>query len=235
MKNFTLIGIQARSGSTRLPNKAFELISGKTVLDMVLDSCIKAADYLYKNTHMRAKVVILTPSNDPIAKRYRSRCEIIEGSEFDVLSRYMDAVEAYNPEAVCRITGDCPLVPSFVISKLITLRHQNLYDYISNTDPRFRTSLDGADCEVMSAKILEYAARNAKEPYDREHVTPFIRNSPPPWAKMGCVVNHFDHSDLKLSVDTKEDLERVRNAFGSANEKYLQAVGTFGRGAVHKI
>jgi spore coat polysaccharide biosynthesis protein SpsF (cytidylyltransferase family) len=180
-------------------------------------------------------VVVVTPHNDPIVEEFKDRCEVIEGPEFDVLSRYVQAAETYQAGAIVRITGDCPLVPSWIISKLITLREVKNYDYISNTDPRFRTALDGADCEVLSAKMLEYLGKEAKDPYDREHVTTYVRKYPPSWAKISCVVNDFDHSELKLSVDTKEDLERVRQAFGSANKKYEEAVLTFGHQAVHKI
>jgi spore coat polysaccharide biosynthesis protein SpsF (cytidylyltransferase family) len=234
-KNLVLIGIQARSGSTRLPNKAFELISGKTMLDRVIETCKKASSYINNNTGLRTRVVVLTPFKDPIVDEFHDRCEVIEGPEFDVLARYVAAAKTYQAGAVIRVTGDCPLLPSFLISKLITLRDVKEYDYVSNTDPRFRTSLDGADCEAMSARMLEYTGEAAKEPYDREHVTTYMRKHPPIWAKLGCVVNYFDHSDLKLSVDTKEDLERVRHAFGSANEKYQQAILTFGSQAVHRV
>ncbi len=234
-KNLVLIAIQARSGSTRLPNKAFELINGKTMLDRVIETCKKASSYINNNTPTRTRVVVLTPHNDPIVEEFKDRCEIIEGPEFDVLTRYVQALDTYKAGAVVRITGDCPLIPSWIISKLITLREVKNYDYISNTDPRFRTALDGADCEVISGRMMEYAGKEAKDAYDREHVTTFIRRCPPDWAKMSCVVNHFDHSEVKLSVDTKDDLERVRHAFSSANEKYQQAVLTFGHQAVHKI
>ncbi len=230
-----LIGIQARSGSTRLPNKALALISGKTVLDMVIESCKKAASYLNNSTPIRTRVVVLTPKGDPIVDEFQNRCEVIEGSEFDVLSRYVDAAKLYEADAVVRITGDCPLVPSFLISKLVSLQNKMGYDYISNTDPRFRTALDGADVEVLSAKMLNYLGDSAKEALDREHVTTYVRKHPPVWAKLSCVVNYFDHSDMKLSVDTQEDLDRVRKAHDSANDKYRAAVLTFGQQSVHKV
>lgn len=235
MNQLVLIGIQARSGSTRLPRKAFELIAGKTLLDRVIETCKKAADYINRHPPSRARVVVLTPEGDHIAEEFDDRCEVMEGSHLDVLARYAQALELYNPSLVVRITGDCPLLPSFVISKLVALAVDKRYDYISNVDPRFRTALDGADCEVISARLLKHVAATATDPADREHVTTMIRRAPPEWAKIGVVVNYFDHSDLKLSVDTPEDLERVRQAFASANDKHQQAVLTFGSQAVHRI
>lgn len=237
MQKLVLIAIQARSGSTRLPRKAFELISGKMLLDRVIDACKKAAPRInhLQGGSVRCKVAVLTPYGDPIATEFKSRCDILEGPEQDVLKRYCLALEKYEPEYVVRITGDCPMIPPHVISKLVSMAFHSGYDYVSNVDERFRTALDGADCEVISGRLLQTIGERAVSPSDREHVTPMIRREPPEWAKIGCVVNHFDDSAQKLSVDTPEDLARVRAAFEAANEKYRQAVMTFGHTQVHRI
>jgi spore coat polysaccharide biosynthesis protein SpsF len=232
-----LIGIQARSGSTRLPRKAFELISGKMMLDRVIDSCKKAAPRINNSNGgaLCAKIVVLTPTGDPVAREFKSRCEVFEGPEHDVLRRYALAAEKFDPAFIVRITGDCPMIPPPVISKLVSMAYINCYDYVSNVDERFRTALDGADCEVISRRLLSAMDELAVSDFDREHVTPLARRSPPEWAKIGCVVNDFDHSHLKLSVDTPEDLERVRTAYEKASEKHRQAVLTFGSTAVHRL
>lgn len=233
-----LIGVQARSGSTRLPRKAFELISGRMMLDRVIDNCKKAGLFISKksyNNSLRVRIAVLTPFNDPIVNEFKSRCEIVEGPEDDVLARYAEADRRYNPNYIVRVTGDCPLLPPFVISKLIKLATENTYDYVSNVDPTYRTSLDGMDCEVISSGLLQYLDKTATSPSDREHVTTFARSAPPDWAKIGCVVNYFDQSDTKLSVDTKADLDAVRLAFSAADGKYQEAVLKFGRQAVHRL
>ncbi len=230
-----VIGIQARSGSTRLPKKAFELIGGKPMLDHVIEACKKAAAYVQRREGIQAKVVVLTPEGDPIAAAFRSRCDIVEGSTNDVLSRYYKALEHYSPKLVIRITGDCPLIPSYVISRVIALASQNAYDYASNVDDRFRTSIDGTDCEAISDRLLREAHLSAKDPADREHVTTWIRKNHPEWAKIGVILNHFDNSDLKLSVDTRDDLERVRLAHDSASEKMHQAIRKFGKNNIHVL
>lgn len=233
-----LIGIQARSGSTRLPRKAFELISGRMMLDRVIDNCKKAGLFISKkavNNSLRVRIAVLTPYGDPIINEFKSRCEIVEGPEDDVLARYAEADKRYSPNYIVRITGDCPLLPPFVISKTIKLAMENGYDYVSNVDPAFRTALDGMDCEVVSSALLKYLDKTATKPSDREHVTTFARSTPPEWAKIGCIVNYFDQSGVKLSVDTKEDLENVRSAFIAADSKYQEAVLRFGRQAVHRL
>jgi spore coat polysaccharide biosynthesis protein SpsF len=105
-----LIGIQARSGSTRLPKKAFEMIGHSRMLDHVIDSCKKASQYIDSIVRFGvvSEVVVVTPVGDPIVNSFSSRCRIIEGSEADVLSRYAGAVHVFDPDYIVRITGDCP-------------------------------------------------------------------------------------------------------------------------------
>ena len=235
MATKVLIGVQARSGSTRLPKKAMALISGKTVLDRVLAACKVSAKYLNASRGCETRLVLLTPKDDELAREFRTRCDVREGPELDVLERYVEAATHYDADYIVRITGDCPLIPSFVISKLVTLAQVNSYDYVSNVDERFRTTLDGADCEVISRDLLHDTWERATVAADREHVTTLIRRSPPEWAKIGFVCNYFDMSHVKLSVDTEEDLERVRQAFESANDKYQRARLQFGQNNIHRI
>lgn len=235
MQKRILIAIQARSGSTRLPRKAFELISGKMMLDRVIEACKKAASYSSQREKLAFRVVVVTPAGDPIVDVFQNRCDIVEGPEADVLARYRMALDRYDSDLVVRITGDCPLIPPYMISRIVSLAAQHGYDYISNVDPRFRTALDGVDCEVVSAKLLKELHARAVLPEDREHVTTMARREPPAWAKVGVVVSHFDHADLKLSVDTAEDLERVRKAHEAAANKYRDAIMTYGQTQVHLV
>ena len=230
-----LVGIQARSTSTRLPNKALQLICGVPILERVINSCTAAANVIRGKAPAEVVVAVLTPEGDPIAEHFRDRAAIVEGSEQDVLGRYMLAVDRYDPDLIVRVTGDCPLIPSSVIISLALLAKRYDYDYLSNVDDRFRTSADGTDCEVISRRLIKHVDEMARENPDREHVTTLIRRTPPPWAKVGAAVNHFDNSHIKLSVDTPDDLENVRRAFESAFYKYNSAVKAYGKERVHRI
>ncbi len=230
-----LIAIQARSGSTRLPRKAFELISGKTMLDRVIEACKKSAVYTAQRDNVAIRVVVLTPVDDPIVEVFRDRCDIVEGPEHDVLTRYRMALDRYESDYVVRVTGDCPMIPPYVISRHISLAVKHRYDYLSNVDERFRTSLDGIDCEVMSDRLLRALHALAVKPDDREHVTMMARREPPEWAKVGAIIGHFDQSNVKLSVDTPEDLENVRRAFTAASTKYRDAILMYGQTQTHVV
>jgi len=204
------------------------------MLDRVVDTCRYAAANIEKMGH-RCSVAVLTPTDDPIVPEFQNRVEIVQGSERDVLSRYAVAVAQYDPEVIVRITGDCPLIPGSLITYMTQIAIKQGYDYFSNSDERFRTAIDGADCEVISRRVFDYAAANAVTDYDKEHVTPFIRREPPAWAKLAMAFNNFDMSDVKLSVDTKEDLERVKKAFESSFVKYQEAVKHYGKGQIHRL
>ena len=233
-----LIGIQARSNNSRLPKKCFEPIGSKRLLDHVIDACDRSAKYSNRFTY-RTKysttVALLIPIGDPIKGAFGSQVAVVEGSELDVLGRFERAQSIYSADYICRITGDCPLIPSYVVSKHISLAVVGGYDYLSNVDEDCRLSLDGLDCEVMSANMLSWLCENATTAEEREHVTLKARVSPPGWAKRGFTASYFDQSDLKLSVDTAEDLANVRAMYDAVGDKLLRAEKLYGRSAIHRF
>lgn len=235
MTHAVVIGIQARSTSTRLPGKSHAVISGERLLDRVLGACKRSATAMNKIPGVTARVALAVPKGDPIAREWAGSCSIIEGPEFDVLARYMLLMKSLSPDYLVRITGDCPLIPPHVISGHVNLAIKNTYDYISNVDERWRTTIDGVDCEVISARMMEWLNDIATRPEDREHVTTLARRCPPEWAKIATTITSFDMSRHKLSVDTPEDLEVVRAAFEAANEKYGVACRTIGQMRVHRL
>lgn len=221
------IGIQARSTSSRFPKKVFERIGSKTMLNHVIDACFGSSIYLNRwadRNGFYVNVALCIPHDDEIKKSYSGDAAIVEGPEHDVLARYMALAQRYNSDYVVRVTADCPLIPAFLITKHINVAIAGEYDYVSNVDEKCRTAADGFDCEVISKKLLKYAHENASDPKDREHVTTYMRKSPPTWAKRGMIINFMDLSAYKLSVDTPEDLERVRAEY----QKIDSAIKTAG-------
>jgi spore coat polysaccharide biosynthesis protein SpsF len=232
------IGIQARSTSRRFPRKVFETIAGRTILQHVLDSCRHAAQYLNNRTAVSgitAQLTLLVPYGDEIVSKFGNRVPVLEGPEDDVLSRYAALVKSQKPDYVVRVTADCPLIPHYLIMKHIQTAVQRDYDYLSNVDETARTAADGTDCEVMSAKLVEWLDQNAKAGPDREHVTPLARRYPPEWARIGHIIGHLNQSQLKLSVDTPEDLERVRAEYDRVQMALKNAEELHGRESIHRF
>lgn len=206
-----LIGIQARSSSSRFPRKSLAVIDSATMTEDVIMQARQAAKFLENGPQkLRVIVALLIPTGDELKSKVNG-VPIIEGPEQDVLRRYRLASIKFQPQFICRLTGDCPLIPPEIISRHISIAVKHNLDYLSNVDPLFRTSVDGHDCEVLSKRLFDHVCINAEKEYEKEHVTIFVRENTPPWAKMGAVINRYDMSDYpKLSVDTRDDLDRVR-------------------------
>lgn len=233
-----LIGIQARSTSHRFPRKVFETIDGKPMIKHVIDSCRRAATYMNKHTHktqLMVTVALCVPYGDELVSAFRSSEIVIEGPEDDVLTRYKIMADRLRGDYVVRITGDCPLIPPYLITKHIQTAVMNSYDYVSNVDEQVRTAADGTDVEVMSIDVLKYIHENAKDAKDREHVTTLVRRSPPEWARVGHVIGHLNLSHLKLSVDSIEDLERVRAEYDRVKLAVKRAEEMHGKSNVHRF
>ncbi len=236
-----LIAIQARSTSHRLPDKVLAYINDKRVLDHVIDAAKSAANYMNRytdKTGILVKVSLLIPYGDKIEAEFRKRVHIIQGPEDDVLTRFMMAYQHTEANYVCRVTGDCPLIHPYIISKHIKYAVMNDYDYVGNGDEDLRTAIDGMDCEVISEKLLNHIHTEATAKEDREHVTLMARTQRKALKTLGfrhgISMPILDLSDMKLSVDTKEDLERVRERFDSGETKYSRAVETYGKQHVHR-
>lgn len=233
-----VIGIQARSTSTRFPGKCFAKIDGKDVLEHVIDNCQKSAQYINRfsiKNKIQVSVVVLIPFNDEIKNHYRYKTIIFEGPEHDVLNRYRSMQDSLNPDYVVRVTADCPLLPSHLITKHIHVAVNEKLDYCSNVDEELRTAPDGYDVEVISKRALLWADLNAKQDYEREHVTLILRNKCPIDFKVGHVVSHLDLSHLKLSLDRPEELETINTEYLKIKNALNKAGRKSGAKSIHRI
>ena len=234
-----VIGIQARSTSQRFPRKVFEKIDGKEMLQHVLDAADEACLYINKFTaknDVKVSTCVLVPVGDEIVSRYRYKSVVFEGHEEDVLKRYKMMSDALDPDYIVRITSDCPLLPSYLISKSINVATKGNYDYVSNVDENIRTCVDGHDVEIMSRAALDWADECATFERDREHVTPILRsNKIPTKFRVAHIVGHLYQPNIKLSVDTKEDLERVKREYSEIKRCINQAFAKSGGKSVYRV
>lgn len=235
-----LIAIQARSTSTRFPQKIFQLIGKKSALEHVVDQAKSSKVYLERSSHkynVKIETAILFPRDDnQILTSFRHlKCIMIEGEEHNVLSRYLIAQERLNPDFIVRLTSDCPLILDFIISKHINCAIFNDLDYVSNVDEDCRTVADGLDVEVISRKAMEWLKSNARSKEDLEHVTLAIRREMPKSLEQGFVTSKHDSSDMKLSLDTPEDLEKIRAHFHNREYKKTLAQKKFGKKNIYEI
>ena len=202
--------IQARIASTRLPGKVMMDIGGRTMLERVVMRT-RCAQLVHEVT----VATTTSAEDDPLM----AACEGLEvpamrGSENDVLDRYHDAARLFGADAIVRITSDCPLIDPSLIDEVVTAFLAARSDYASNF--LHRTYPRGLDAEVIARDALERAWREAAGPGYRAHVTPYLYLHPDDFDLLSvCGTNDF--SDYRWTVDTKLDLEVVRDIYAAAD------------------
>jgi spore coat polysaccharide biosynthesis protein SpsF (cytidylyltransferase family) len=190
-------------GSSRLPGKILHEIGGQTALQHVLDRCraIRGIDL----------VVCAVPdeaASDQI-EQIADRCSVVtfRGPEKNVLDRYLGAAKAVNADVIMRVTSDCPLIDPDICANVLALLTRSNADYACNNMPR--SFPHGLDCEAFTSSVLEFAAAEASEPGDYEHVTPWLRRSSQ-IRRENFSSGNSELASNRWTLDYPEDLEFFR-------------------------
>ncbi len=167
----TVAIVQARLGSTRLPGKVLKPLGNRRVIDHVVARCraIPSIDEVIVAT------TVLAEDDAIVAAAAQAGAGVFRGDSSDVLQRYAGAARMSSAEIVLRVTSDCPLIDPMICERVIRLRAEAQVDYAANNMPRLFPH--GLDCEVFTRDTLEAADRTARDSYDREHVTPWMRRT----------------------------------------------------------
>ena len=205
--------VQARMGSTRLPGKALADLGGRPILEHVVRRVRRAATV--------DEVIVATtdrPADDAIESlcaRLKVRC--YRGDEEDVLRRFLGAIEGTRADVVVRVTADCPLLDPAVIDRVVRARARAKADYASNGLERSWPR--GFDVEAVRVEALAVADRLARQPHEREHVTPAIYEHPDRFRVMNVLAPPGARApELRVCVDTAEDLEVVRRIMAESED-----------------
>lgn len=201
---------QARMTSTRLPGKVMKTVLDKPLLEYQIER-LKQAVWL-------DDIVIALTTNDtdqPIIDLCNNlSIKYFRGSEENVLERYYLAAKEHDADVIIRVTSDCPLIDPDIIDKTINLFISYDYDYVSNCPETNRTFPRGMETEVFYFSAIEQAFKNATEKPEKEHVTPYIYKNPDKF-KLNFLNNDLDESNYRLTVDTIEDFELIKNILES--------------------
>ena len=200
-----LVMIQARCGSTRLPNKVLKDLCGKPALERMIDRVRRS-----KKVDEVMVVTSIEKNNLPILKL----CSEIDvrvgiGSENDFLVRFYQTAKLLRPEYVIRLTADCPCFDAELLDLAIEGLEEDT-DYCGMTSESFA---DGLDLEIMKFTALERAWREANHAFEREHVTQYIVRHPEIFklqnfeSPIGYFGNH------RWTVDEPEDFELVSKIY----------------------
>jgi len=206
-----ILGIlQARMSSTRLPGKVMAPVLGQPMIGRQIERVSRS-----RRIDQLVVATSLDPSDDPLADWCASAgVEVFRGDLGNVLARFAGVLRRH-PQAttVVRLTADCPLADWTVIDELVDLHVAQAADYSNNVAPE-RTFPHGLDAEAMRPDALLAAAAEAADPYEREHVTPFLYRRPDRY-RLGSVVSEDPAAELRWTVDTPADLEFVRHVYAT--------------------
>ncbi len=196
--------LQARLGSTRLPGKALLPLAGRPCLEIVMRALRK----------VRADVhALLTDEESTPAFRSLAGAagfELFTGPAQDVLARYCLAANEYQVTRVVRATGDNPLVSAELANQNLRL-HERLHADLS----RFRGAPLGTGVEVVETLVLYAANMLSTDPYEHEHVTPYLLRRQERYRvfEIPCP-RPYIHPTASVTLDTKKDYERLQRIFG---------------------
>ncbi len=206
----TILIIQARMQSSRLPGKVLLPLRDKPMLQWVTERASKSKSV--------SKVMVATTtdsSDDPIEAWCNEHGVMIyRGSQFDVLDRYYQAASAADADVIIRVTADCPLIDAELIDQLFDFYLREDADFAANRlpPPWHRTYPIGLDAEIVSMPLLKKAWETAEEKYEREHVMPWFYDTPGR-CKVRILDDPEDYGAHRWTVDTPEDYAMMQALF----------------------
>ncbi len=197
--------VQARTTSTRYPNKVLKTVNKLTIIELLIKRL--------KKSKIVSQVLVAIPEGKANLKLknhlFSKKIDYFQGSEDDVLDRYYNAAKSVKANIIVRITGDCPLMDAKLVDEMLDVYNIKNVDYLSNINPP--TFPDGLDIEIFTFNALETCWRKAKTKFDREHVTPFIRRTL--FFSKYNFENKTDSSKIRITLDEKEDYKVIKSIF----------------------
>lgn len=172
MAKLTLVVVQARMGSSRLPGKVALPVAGAPLLVRMLErlQAVKTPVELCVATSV-------DPADDRIVELAKEAdVRVFRGHPLDCLNRHLGAARDAKADYVVKIPSDCPLIDPAVVDEVLETFFSGSYDFVSNLHPP--TWPDGNDVEIVPSELLALADREAKRDLEREHTTPFFWEQP---------------------------------------------------------
>jgi spore coat polysaccharide biosynthesis protein SpsF len=194
----TLIIIQARMGSSRLPGKVLMSLGSSIVLDYVVSRC--------RQVKKVQDVIVATSTleqDNPIVQWCdKNQVTYSRGSEDDVLLRYYECAKPYKPDYIIRVTGDCPFVDYDLANSVVNTMEQTPADIVLLKGERPR----GLEVEMISYSALEHINKFGKEPRHREHVTYYAYEFKHEFLQVELTLpTYLNAPELRITLDTEED------------------------------
>lgn len=211
-----VVVVQARTSSSRLPNKVMLPLAGEPLLVRMMERVMAS------KTPTKFIVATSTEEEDDeveeLCEDYNYTC--FRGSLDNLLERHYLAGLEYKADVVVKIPSDCPLIDPKIIDKVINfyIRNKDKYDFVSNLHPP--TYPDGNDVEVIPMPVLKITCENALMNMELEHTTPYIWERPDEF-RIGNVIweTGLDYSmTYRFTIDYREDYEFIKAVYDELYE-----------------
>ena len=205
--------IQARSGSSRLPNKMMiPFYDGKTIPEIIISRL--------KETFPNDDIIIATTDSEQddalVDNLQPFGIKVFRGSETDVLTRFIDCGLYYNVHTFVRICADNPFLDMVLLKELIDAWSDGL-DYLAHQiqgKPSMKTGF-GFFAEISTMAALQKVYHSTTDALYREHATNYIYGNPERFIVKFIGVDKVieDNDGLRLTVDTETDFNTAADVF----------------------
>lgn len=204
--------IQARLNSSRLPSKVMLDLGGKTLLERIYETVSKSKKI--------DKIIVATSNEetDDIIELKLStlKIELFRGSLNNVLERFYFASKKYYAKNIIRVTADNPLMDGNLIDELIKIYENNNCRY-----SMFSNAIYGLSSEVFSFEALENAYKFARNDFDKEHVTPYIKDNEKVYIE--DIKKEYRKPNISATIDTFNDYIKMQQFYLDCKKNNLEA------------
>lgn len=208
----TGIIMQARLGSTRLPQKMLLNLGANTVIEFLLNRL--------RNAHLVDELIVATTeeAEDDRLEQYvkNSGVSVSRGSTWNVLDRFYQAAQSFQLDIIVRICADNPFLEPSEISRLIALIKEYRYDYLANClqdGTHLILTGTGMAVEVFTMSALQKMIKSDLDQYHREHVTPYFYEHPQEFNIHFSPIPFDLEKDARLTLDLPEDYSNIKEIY----------------------
>jgi spore coat polysaccharide biosynthesis protein SpsF len=215
----TVLIIQARMSSTRLPGKSMMLLAGKPLVFRMVERLKKC-----KNID---QIVLAIPDQpeDQVLVELAKELDVssFQGNLIDVRDRYLKAAEKFQADFIIRIPADNPMPDANEIDKLIEFHLGNNSSGFSSNLAQVNNSeyLDGIGAEIFSTKLLQESVARSSSDTVKEHVHRnfFDYSSQTPVDPSWCPIAspkapaELRRPDIILDVNTLDDYTKIKRIY----------------------
>jgi spore coat polysaccharide biosynthesis protein SpsF len=140
-----------------------------------------------------------------------NKISLFRGDELNVLSRFLSVIKLRKADGIVRITGDNPLTDPQLIDEMIKdhIKSKSEYTYVDNIP-------FGTSPEIISKKALIKCDKIIKNKNLTEYLSFYLKRSDYFKIKKYKINNKkLIRKDIRLTVDTKEDLEVIKKIYNN--------------------